>query len=134
MCSQGSVIVTLSEVGVLTDSGKSRQFTGILDCLQKTVTREGLYAPFKGLQLALYELAVCQGLQSVLYVGMSKFLDSRAGLKMLEKMSRVRPWMHNRIELLRQTPGIQIESVSSCSMCVLEEASVMVLLCHSSPC
>lgn len=66
-----------------------REFTGILDCVQKTVTREGLHAPYKGLQLALYELVLYQGCHSALYVCMSKILDSRKGLKMLEKVSKV---------------------------------------------
>jgi hypothetical protein len=71
-----------------------REFTGILDCLQKTITREGLRAPYKGLHLALYEIIIYQSCHSLQYVGMSKFLDSRKGLKILEKMSRVRagPW------------------------------------------
>lgn len=56
------------------------------------MAREGVYGPFRGLKLAIYELVMYQGLHSAMYIGMSHFLDSRKGLKILENMSKVR-WL-----------------------------------------
>jgi hypothetical protein len=51
------------------DSGRVREFTGIIDCLQKTITTEGLYAVYYGVQVAVLEVVVyrvCHGLLFIL--------------------------------------------------------------------
>jgi hypothetical protein len=72
----GLLLVIWLRFVVSADSRRVREFTGTLDCLQKTITTEELYGLFNGVQLAVLELVVLRGCHWLLFICMRKLLKT----------------------------------------------------------
>jgi hypothetical protein len=59
---------------VCADLGRVREFTGIHDCLQRTITEDGLHGLYKGVQLAVLEVVVYRSISVPLSIFLKKFL------------------------------------------------------------
>jgi hypothetical protein len=64
------------------DSGRVREFTGILDCLQKTITTQGLSAMYNGVQLAVLEVVMYRVCHGLLFINSRRLLKTTRSVRL----------------------------------------------------